>query len=111
MIVFSISSYLSGKSSVVDELPPETDIEPHINIGTKYQAICPNLEGSCNDEGSHEEANETSLGEKKVSSIVTARYKRTEILLRVRCPALIQVWKKDGQGPVGRVMVSRILGT
>ena len=66
-------SYLSGKSSVLEELPPETDIEPHINVGTKYQAICPNLEGSTNDKGSHAEAIEASFGEKKVSSIQTSR--------------------------------------
>ena len=66
-------SSLSGKSSVLEELPPETDIEPHINVGTKYQAICPSLEGSSNDKGSHAEAFESSFGEKKVRSIKKSR--------------------------------------
>ena len=43
--IFRVSHifYDSGQSSALDELPPETDIEPHINVGAKYQAVCPKL--------------------------------------------------------------------
>lgn len=32
-----------ASGNVLDDLPPETDIQPHINIGVKYQAVCPSL--------------------------------------------------------------------